>query len=137
MGQTTTERGRDPQLGNLLFFYKGKEDQTIGFNLTWYLRVVEGRARRRDADGRHVELDEDVREGPRRHLLHFDEEALAAAVQVVLLLDLPHDGGGQQQRQEARRERDEELLQFQLQRVLRERYLDTAEPIDAVKNASQ
>ena len=44
---------------------------------------------------------EDGAEGARGHLLHLDEEALAAAVTVVALLDLPQDGSDDEQCDEA------------------------------------
>ena len=48
-----------------------------------------------------LHFDEDGAEGARGHLLHLDEEALAAPVAVVALLDLPQDGRHDEQRDEA------------------------------------
>ena len=43
MGQTTPKRGRSPQLGNLLFFYKGNEEETNGVHLIeWVKRPQSG-----------------------------------------------------------------------------------------------
>lgn len=46
-------------------------------------------------------VDAYLRERPRRHLFHLDEEPLPATEHVVALLDLPQDGRHQQQQQEA------------------------------------
>ena len=95
-------------------------DRWGNFTLSHGVRVDDGSLAREI--WRHLQFDEDVREGSWRHLFHLDKEPLSPSVQIILLFDFPHDCGHQEQWNETSRKRDEELLQLQLG-VLAERDL--------------